>query len=553
MPPIAPMTWPSEPSFVNASERRVWTALVEQLGERDLVIANQRFTRRGADHELDFAVVLDGHGVVVLEVKGNKVWHDGETWWQDWNPAPKRIRPVEQALSNKYVLKDWVEESMAWAGRTPIRWAHAIVLPGSEVDPKFSHPECERSMVVDAKDLADIGNRLRTLLDVQDNDKRACDADDTVAIHLALSGRFLPQKDSQLSIEARIAERDDVVERLSAEQGRILDVTSLITRVEVRGGAGSGKTWLAVEQARRLARQGKRVALICYPRGLAQWMQRRVSTFDRREQPAYVGTFHGIGQEWGAPEGSDDDSNFWEFELPEIMLGLAGKQATADLYDAIVIDEAQDFADLWWPVVMEALKYEDDGLYVFSDEGQRVFSRFGGPPADLVTLVLDQNRRNTRQISSTFSSMAPNKMRISQHDGPEVRFVECAWDEAIEKADDVVDQLLEEGWQASDVALVATGPRHPEQKARQEDGWQAYWDSFWDKDQVFYGHVMGFKGLERPAVVLALNEQPDRERAMERLYVGLSRARDLLVVCGDPAHIEAVGGPAVLRKIRGTA
>ena len=123
MPPIAPMTWPSEPSFVNASERRVWTALVEQLGERDLVIANQRFTRRGADHELDFAVVLDGHGVVVLEVKGNKVWHDGETWWQDWNPAPKRIRPVEQALSNKYVLKDWVEESMAWAGRTPIRWA----------------------------------------------------------------------------------------------------------------------------------------------------------------------------------------------------------------------------------------------------------------------------------------------------------------------------------------------------------------------------------------------------------------------------------------------
>ncbi|MCO7237918.1 hypothetical protein [Aeromicrobium sp. CnD17-E] len=66
---------------------------------------------------------------------------------------------------------------------------------------------------------------------------------------------------------------------------------------------------------------------------------------------------------------------------------------------------------------------------------------------------------------------------------------------------------------------------------------------------MFCGHVMGFKGLERPAVVLALNEEPDRERAMERLYVGL----DLHVVCGDPDHIEAVGGPAVLKKIRGTA
>jgi hypothetical protein len=52
--------------------------------------------------------------------------------------------------------------------------------------------------------------------------------------------------------------------------------------------------------------------------------------------------------------------------------------------------------------------------------------------------------------------------------------------------------------------------------------------------------------------VLAVNEQPDRERARERLYVGLSRARDLLVVCGDAAHIEKVGGPAVLRKIGGS-
>ncbi len=32
-----------------------------------------------------------------------------------------------------------------------------------------------------------------------------------------------------------------------------------------------------------------------------------------------------------------------------------------------------------------------------------------------------------------------------------------------------------------------------------------YWDSFWDADDAFYGHVLGFKGLERPAIVLAVN------------------------------------------------
>lgn len=66
---------------------------------------------------------------------------------------------------------------------------------------------------------------------------------------------------------------------------------------------------------------------------------------------------------------------------------------------------------------------------------------------------------------------------------------------------------------------------------------------------MFYGHVLGFKGLERRVVVLAINESSERDRARERLYVGLSRARDELVVCGDPAWIKEVGGEAVLRRL----
>ena len=96
---------------------------------------------------------------------------------------------------------------------------------------------------------------------------------------------------------------------------------------------------------------------------------------------------------------------------------------------------------------------------------------------------------------------------------------------------------------------MTTGSRHPEQVARQALGPQEYWDTFWDREQVFYGHVLGFKGLERPAVILALNETEPATRSRERLYVGLSRARDQLVVCGDPAQVEEVGGTAVLRHL----
>jgi hypothetical protein len=127
--------------------------------------------------------------------------------------------------------------------------------------------------------------------------------------------------------------------------------------------------------------------------------------------------------------------------------------------------------------------------------------------------------------------------------------VPCSWKEALDRADDAVDALLEEGWRPQDVALLTTGSRHPEQVQRQAAGQESYWASFWDDEQVFYGHVLGFKGLERSAVVLALNEEEPAERSRERLYVGLSRPRDQLVVCGDPDYVAQVGGESVLRRL----
>jgi hypothetical protein len=77
-----------------------------------------------------------------------------------------------------------------------------------------------------------------------------------------------------------------------------------------------------------------------------------------------------------------------------------------------------------------------------------------------------------------------------------------------------------------------------------------YWDSFRDADQVFYGHPLGFKGLERRSVVLVVNEKSAVDRSRERLYVGLSRARDQLVLCGDPDFIREVGGTDLAQRLK---
>nr|WP_247647396.1 ATP-binding domain-containing protein [Arthrobacter sp. E3] len=69
-----------------------------------------------------------------------------------------------------------------------------------------------------------------------------------------------------------------------------------------------------------------------------------------------------------------------------------------------------------------------------------------------------------------------------------------------------------------------------------------YWKEFHADEAEFYGHVLGFKGLERSVVILCVNGFKDMERAAERLYVGLSRARTLLVVVGDSEQLREAGG-----------
>ena len=542
-----PILLPENPRPSNAAERQVLDALLNQLGDDDLVICGQRVTDHEKDHEIDFVVVLNGAGVVCIEVKGGEVWHDGRNWLQRnrGTGRVKVIEPIRQVRQARYALRDFIERDPRWTLDRP-RWNHVLVFPNSQVPQDFALADCPRWMVIDRDEMDVLGDKLRHIALTQKTHLPLITSTAVDQIRTALGGRGLPQRD----VVARALENEDAADILNEQQAVILGAVQLLPRVEIRGGAGSGKTFMALEQARRLARAGQRVALICYSHGLASYLKRITATWPQRQQPGYVGEFHSLGIDWGASksppetERTKETSQFFEHDLPAQMLELATGLGEGQKFDAIVIDEAQDFADSWWEPVLAALRDpEDGGLYVFTDEGQRVFDRQGTPPVPMVPLILDQNIRNTRQIASAFQPLVDHPMRFLGGDGPEVRFVACTAAEALDVGDDQVEALLEEGWRYEDVALLTTGSRHPEQKNRQEAGNEDYWDSFWDNEQVFYGHVLGFKGLERRAIVLVVNDKYALDRAPERLYVGLSRARDQLVVCGDPEFITEVGGP----------
>ena len=544
---------PVSPTFVTVSEHEVWLRAVRQLDGCTL-LANFRLSDRHKDHEVDLVALMPDSGIVTVEVKGSHVWYDAHQGWLiQRDGKPQRIDPVGQARDACYALRNYVEADPRWGSRGRLRWGHHIVLPRTQLHDGFATPDCPRWQVSGANDLEALGQRLWDTTSLYRLDARLPTSDDINLVCEILSGRNQPVRD----LVAIADDRQALADRLTMEQSNLLNVTRLLNRVEIRGGAGSGKTVLAMRQAKDLAsgRGGgarQRVGVVCYSYGLAEYLRRELLVGSRGKRPAFVGTFEDLGRSWGVPiTGDRQDSRFWEMELPARMAEAALRLDDGARFDAIIIDEAQDFADDWWTPLLNSLRDEQvGGLYAYSDENQRVFARFGRPPVAMVPLLLDHNLRNTRQIGESFVPLAPTSMELRGGDGPEVSFVPARVSEALEVADEQVEALLEEGWRPKDIALITMGARHPVQAERQQTmGFAGYWDDFWSNDDIFYGHVLGFKGMERRAVVLCVNEDGTRDRGRERLYVGLSRATDRLVVVGDLAAIERMGGGAVAQHL----
>ena len=550
---MSPRCYPPEPEFGadRLAEQRVWEALREQLPDEAALLYSVPMIERTADYEADLVIGWPGEGVAVIEVKGGQVSRSGGRWYQSsgGQTHPRKKDPVVQAQDCKHVLHRLLLErgSVAAAARS----AHLVAFPFTDIGPGWSYAGCTRDMVLARGDLPAAADRIRTAIGRHGTGHAPLTDDGLESLLDVLEGQ-LP---AQSSLLAWVEENEAYVDQLTRDQARVMRILRQQRRLKVIGGAGTGKTWLALEQARQLAAGGEQVALVCYSRGLARFLQRMTAGWPAKQRPAYVGLFHSLPLAWGAdppPDDTAEHSAYYEERLPAQMGELAAGLDQAEKFDAIVIDEAQDFGAAWWPPTLACLRDpENSGLFAFLDEAQRVFNRYGEVPIPLPPHVLDENIRNTKQIAQVFGSLAAEQARYRGKDGPPVRFVQCPPDEAVHAADAEVDRLLEEGWEPGQIALLVTGKRHDLQKEGIDfHGWDGYWDAFFAEEDVFYGHVLGFKGLERPVVVLAVNGLKDQARAREYLYVGLSRARSCLVVCGDLAQIEAAGGEGIRRRLQ---
>jgi len=533
-----------------ATERQVREAITRHLGEEDVVIPGLRLhDNTYGDVEIDLIVLMANAGVGIVEVKGGTVTYADGSWHQTGRDGTQEIDPPGQARRGWHAFRRFIERQPSWS-RGRLRGDWFLAFPQTPVpESEDMGPEGRRETIIAEGEELEAAYRIWEILSRPQD--RPLPADGWVEQILeVLQG----QGEGPLTVEQRVAQRLRDIEEMSASQSHLVSMWRRNRMIDVAGGAGTGKTWLAMEQARHWSKQGLSVAFLSYTKGVAEMVKRTMAHLLEKERPAYIGTLHALGYQWGVRPASSSsrDQHYWDHELPARYVQAAEKLNDDDKFDAVVIDEAQDFADSWWDVIWAIAKDPDElHLAVFRDDSQSVFQgRLGRPDVPMAAFDLDTNYRNGRQIVEAFTPLCDRKMVVEGGEGLPIRLVFTDQDHVIDAADDAVQILTEkDGWLPEHVALLTTKGRHPVHAERSDADKDAYWQDLWSTDDVFYSTVSGFKGLERPAVVIAVNGFHEEIDPKDVLYTALSRAMDLAVIVGERDQLEGVLGEKHLRRM----
>lgn len=516
--------------------------------------------------EIDFLVIMPDRGILCIEVKGHAeiqyiggVWHLGRD--------RKSRDPFKQADKAKYAFINRIQASLPSLASVPIQ--RCVVFPIASFNlptnisvhpwefmdgPAFENHVANGTIATFLKTCIDKSNNLQRrslrqrLTDNQIND---------------LIGFLRPTIRNEPSFkQQREMQQKELEQKLNVQQAPVLNLLKENQRILVDGGAGTGKTWIAMEAAKRLTSNYKRVGLFCHQLLVGKWIEKQVGVF-----PGMVnGQLSAKIQKMMSLAGPDDPAEYkqWtEKELPVLALKKLEEEGMGDdcMFDALVIDEAQDLLsrENWWKLLNRLIRGGlNNGVWVLlGDFKHQVLMNLDGQKhirnnlewlrkeCRPVYWKLTHNCRNTAIIGNAARDLARLDGSELLYDG----FLRPAghprdfrhrnYGNRQEQANLLAEEISywrDQGYDWGDITIlsaeedggVAASFRTLANTAENAEIRQRLYPVLEKDHGLRFGHVDDFKGLENKVIILTdvdlASESANPELRKNLFYTGLTRS-----------------------------
>lgn len=530
-----PSLRPEFPNFQSKGEKLVWEILKNELPNNSTIFQNQKLSLFGRSMEIDTFIVMPGHGMVCIEVKGGQVELLPDGYIKtNYHGTTETVNPEKQCDEYISALKNAVKNNSELVNP---RIAWLAVLPDTELPSGTQR----RSRYLDKNDLHKLREHVIKVAEETDNNRKTNSEyarkfiNEIFGEDAGLRGWIMEQSSRDRYRAQKTQDRSEILEMTDARQ------------FIIQGPPGCGKTQLALYQARRLKQMGEDIALISYSEAVARYFQREVLTWPSNERPRYVGTFHGLLDFWGiqTPDlrNQDEIEKWYQETSAKKMLDHLNIRSSAIRFSGFIVDEGQDFQPSWWDVINVASSgdHETHILHVFADVNETLFNSQGLKALPLFTLKINRTIRQSAPIAEFYKKVTGSDSKVTGLGGPEVTVIPIEPNLAMARAKIEIEKLKSDGWNPGDILVINTGRSAQEQKdelAEVGNSKPAFWDKYFSREKTFYCHISSAKGIESPVVVVVFDGWRDSDRKNQLTNAAISRATDKLVIVGDCSTID---------------
>lgn len=300
-------------------------------------IANHKSVMYG---EVDFVVIAPGYGVFAIEVKGGRVKRENGIWYftNKYNQTNSKSKgPFEQANDAIFSIMKAIDSKTSLQSKLrQLIFSFGGMFPDILFD--IDGLDIEPWQIFDERNGRDVGAFIRNLgkktrqkmeakfgADISD---RIPDAKTCREFANILRADF----DKVITMNSWIRQTDDQTISLTEEQMHCLDQLEDNYRSLINGAAGTGKTLIAMEAARRSSAHNERTAFFCFNSLLASWIENQFNKEDLETRPTYCGTFHAFLFQLIKQKNTDfknddlsDSENYYKTILPFHALDSIGE------------------------------------------------------------------------------------------------------------------------------------------------------------------------------------------------------------------------------------